>query len=522
MSSTTFVRLSPCVKSPQLEELLGFCVSLMPLGLNTGHEPAGAYVRLDAPGIDSPSSDNGPGLTLLVPRSPASNDEAQRVERMVRFAASEEVPSLLRGKSTRLRLPPELQTLALGLGERPLATAGDAVLWSVLGEGINRTFRTALPIPCLASAAGVTALADADGLLDWVPLIHFLREATWKDRFENPPLRASFVIDDPNLHWPRYGFANYKEIAADATKHCYHVSFATIPLDAWFTHQASAAIFREQLNQLSLAIHGNNHTRDELARVSTRHAGAALLRQAIDRISVLEAAARVDVCRVMVPPHGACSSSVLAQLPAQGFEAACVSAGSLRAHNPNQAWTRTLGMAPSELVAGCPVLPRWAFASSTEASLLLAAYLGKPLILRGHHQDLKSGLDVFRSFARLINSLGPVRWGSLSELGRMNYRWRQEGQLLRIAPLGVRVDVRVPQDVQDVVIEPSAYRWTLTDGAHADSSHLRLDADPSVRRLTIQRHAVRESETPGAPAPRTRPRFVIRRLLTEARDRLLA
>jgi len=50
------------------------------------------------------------------------------------------------------------------------------------------------------------------------------------------------------------------------------------------------------------------------------------------------------------------------------------------------AWTASLGLAPSELVHGCPVLPRWAFAGTTTTMLLVAAYLGQPLVLRGHHR----------------------------------------------------------------------------------------------------------------------------------------
>jgi len=38
-----------------------------------------------------------------------------------------------------------------------------------------------------------------------------------------PPLRACFVIDDPNLHWPSYGHLDYRRMAEHARRGGYHV-----------------------------------------------------------------------------------------------------------------------------------------------------------------------------------------------------------------------------------------------------------------------------------------------------------
>ena len=103
--------------------------------------------------------------------------------------------------------------------------------------------------------------------LEMLPCIDYVQRICAPCLFEGPSSRACFIFDDPNLHWPRYGFVDFKEIAANATKHNYHVSFATIPFDGWFTHQPTAEIFRNNADRLSLAVHGNNHTRWELARM---------------------------------------------------------------------------------------------------------------------------------------------------------------------------------------------------------------------------------------------------------------
>src|SRR5208283_5127567 len=105
--------------------------------------------------------------------------------------------------------------------------------------------------------------------LEMLPLLQWLREICAGASPVGPPLRACFIFDDPNLHWPRYGFVDYRQLAAQAEKENYHVSFATIPVDAWFTHSGTAGIFREHRSRLSLLIHGNNHTKRELARPYT-------------------------------------------------------------------------------------------------------------------------------------------------------------------------------------------------------------------------------------------------------------
>ena len=182
-------------------------------------------------------------------------------------------------------------------------------------------------------------------------------------------------------------------------------------LDAWFTHRASAALFRGHQKRISLLIHGNDHGRNELAVPRTVHDSAALLDQAMDRIEGLERKANLQISRVMVPPHGACGESMLAQLPLHGFESACISADSLRTHNADRPWTRALGFAPSETVAGCTVLPRWSLTRSGPDVLLAAAYLGQPLILRR-----------ITKTSRTVSTPSPLRPGSSTRSQRLLVR----------------------------------------------------------------------------------------------------
>src|SRR5437588_776228 len=85
-------------------------------------------------------------------------------------------------------------------------------------------------------------------------LVHFLREVSAEHRWTPPPLRASFIVDDPNLHWPSYGFLRYRELVAHADAHGYHVALATVPLDGWFAHPAAARLLRERADRLRGAL----------------------------------------------------------------------------------------------------------------------------------------------------------------------------------------------------------------------------------------------------------------------------
>jgi hypothetical protein len=478
--------------------------------------------------VDAASRGDLPARWRLEVAGTDSSDGSKPVARTeVGFADDPAVPWPYRGRRFDAPIRVSNRPLAAAQGQRILASTFDGrPLWTVEHAEGRTIHRSAFTLPTIGDG-DVTRAASGDQFIHVLPLFQVVREACGALAHEAPPLRAAFIVDDPNLHWPRYGFADYRAIARQAAEERYHVAFATIPFDAWFTHRRSAAIFREHAEQMSLLIHGNDHGRNELAQSRSAEESTALLDQALTRISVLERKSGLRVCRVMVPPHGACSESMLERLAACGFESACLSTGSLRAHNASRPWVRTLGFAPSETVRGCTVLPRWSLTATGKDVLLAAAYLGQPLILRAHHQDLKNGLDVFAQAARFVNSLGPVQWSNLTSIGRLNYRWRRAGSALRVQPFGPSVDLDVPAWAARVVVEAAGVSTTVsgTDGelaridAHAEGS---IEVVPGTR-LHLAPDLPREPRTPALnrKARRTSVRLVARRLLTEARDRLL-
>ncbi len=90
----------------------------------------------------------------------------------------------------------------------------------------------------LSPEGSLQDVLSGNRFLEILPLLQWLREICGHAFSVNPsPPKACFIFDDPNLHWPRYGYVDYRQLAEQAQIENYHVAFATIPLDTWFTHR---------------------------------------------------------------------------------------------------------------------------------------------------------------------------------------------------------------------------------------------------------------------------------------------
>jgi hypothetical protein len=403
-----------------------------------------------------------PGLRLLTPE-PA---EASR-SLAVALATDPQLDRPLHGA----RLPDERIGGALTLAEWP--PEGGTVLAGCEGNPtwVRRgNFQSALLQPReleLTEALRERLCGDRSAAL--LPLIHFLRELTREEGGQTPPLRASFLFDDPNLHWPTYGYVDLPALAAHSRRLGYRAALATVPLDGWFAHPGALRALRESEGRLSLAVHGNDHYGGELARPQTSGEALALAAQALRRVAAFERRTGVEVDRVMVPPHERCSQATAAALHRCGFEALTVTqpypwlgdgGRSWLAHPPEAG--PLVGWHPAGDVEGLPVLLRHPIAGRSLPEMTLRAFLGQPLILYGHQSDLDRGLDILAEAAADIERLGQTHWCSLGEIA-------------------------------------TAARQS-TPGLEKSANH---KVDPDL-----------------VPPPRPRPLAIPRRLLSESRDRL--
>jgi len=467
--------------------------------------------------------------TLAAPAA-STAPASLRTERLeVRFANDSEVPFPFRGRAVTTAVSGGNCVLTLLPSERVLAAVPEGPIWAVSTERGSRHFRSALPLQEVDENGSFADVFGGDRFIENLPLLHFLHVAAPQGRWAPPPLRAAFMFDDPNLHWPSYGFIDFAETGRRAEREGYHVAFATIPLDAWFAHEPTTQVFH-RYPALSLLVHGINHGKRELAVERDLRETAALLTQAVRRIELLERKTNLRVARVMVPPHGACSEQTLRALPACGFESACISSGSLKAHNPGRAWTRALGFLPTEQVAGCQVLPRWSLGGNIDNTMLVAAYLGRPMIFRGHHQDLKNGPELLDVIAARVNDLGRVRWAPLGELSRMSYQSQMVGDRCLVRSLSRHIRFAVPDSARELVVDDGGlasseiqYEIVLNGKAfwHRAAEPLMLP-EAGNRWVDIRLPALATASDAGARLPRTSASVILRRLLTESRDRMQA
>jgi hypothetical protein len=361
-----------------------------------------------------------------------------------------------------------------------------------------------------------------------VAIVQFLRELAG-ERWQSPPLRAAILFDDPNLRRPSYGYIDYRRLVAHADAHGYHASMAMIPRDARRPHAGAVATFRSRADRLSLVIHGNDHLKRELMQPADLSHALALAAQALRRVARFEARSGVRVDRVMVPPHGLCSRTMTHALGALGYDALC-------AIHPYP-WTERpprdhllAGWAPTAFLAGCAMLPRFPLRCSA-AETALRAFLGQPLVLYGHHDDLAGGLEPLVAAARNVNRLGDVQWMSLGDIAASSCDIRVDGATAVVRPWARRLRVGVPEGVTELVVQAPAMTgadaalsgWRLSGGrlpaAPVDfGAAAPVDGD---RQLLVELVPQWEADAWTVRAPVWRPWPAMRRAVTETRDRLL-
>jgi hypothetical protein len=385
------------------------------------------------------------------------------------------------------------------LDDQAIASADGRALWVV--DRDDRTQQRLAIGPAELRGAETLRERFRDGrFLALLPILELARRLRGPQHWEAPPLRACFLFDDPNLHWPSYGHLRFGELARDAAHHP---------------------------KELSLIVHGNDHVHGELARVDTAERAVGVAQQALERTSALERKGGVAVGRIMAPPHGVCSEPMATGLLRAGFEALTVS----RAYPwlPHAPADRPLaGWRIAEFVGGgLPVIERRVL-GTLPAELALLAYLEHPLILFGHHRDLADGPSRLGRIAERLGDIGPVRWESIRRIARGNFLQRRAGDTIHLRMYSRRVDLDVPPDVRAVVVELPGHpcsdqelvlcageRVTPGDPAPVQPGsrcHLALrnvlEVEPQLR---VRRRRARGQLWPS-----------VRRGMTEARDRSVA
>ena len=351
-----------------------------------------------------------------------------------------------------------------------LAQVDNQPVWTVERTGSQLHHHVGIDLPLFTPGDFFHGHFRASRWFAMVPLLHFLRHLFNPDGWKLPEPRATFIIDDPNLHRRRYGYIDFEKLAKHAATHNYHATVATVPLDAWYFDREVAALFRAHKQRLSLMMHGVNHIADELARSYTEEDALELLAAGLRRIAAFESRSGVAVGRIMAAPHGAFADSIADPMLRLGYEAACVSIGSLVRWNSGKHWPAELGLPIGQAFGsrGFPVFHRTGI---SETDVRLSAFLGHPMIIATHHQDCISNFARFETLANMVNEITTVRWMTIEDISRTNYVSRVENGVLCIRPYTRRLTVPLPRDVVALQLQSSAFCPEITIDLRTHSSN---------------------------------------------------
>lgn len=513
----------PAAARGRLRELLGALEEAFPVRFVDAPGPD-VHAVLVLPGGARPDL---PGVPCLVLTGAGGEEPGAAFDvHISRFAG---LHRALRGQglTERDRRPPA--PVAVSGGAEVLAVAGGRPAWVREADGTE--IASAEPAE-LGPGEFLRDRLTAGRFWSLLPLVELLRRVCAERSRAPASLRACFVIDDPNVRFSSYGYVSYPALARDAREHGYHVAIATIPLDLLLPGRRAAAVFRDHPGQLSLVVHGNDHVHRELGRSRGPEPADRLARAVLARVGRFERRAGIRIERVMCPPHGACSAETLAALFRQGFAGLAASRPFPWDGFADHGRWRLGGWLPAQLAGGgLPVIPRHPLSRSLD-DLVFRALLGQPLVLYGHHSDLRDGLEPLRAAAARAAALGEVEWTSLAALARANAVVRErDGDA--VVTLYSR-DVRLPRPHGDRVRVEIPRRFgaagpvrVTVDG---ESRPVAADADGGAS-VTFTRAGdgdLRIRVDPLEPPPTAtladwRPRAwpLVRRAMTETRDRAL-
>ena len=290
---------------------------------------------------------------------------------------------------------------------------------------------------------------EKEDLIRLLPLLMFLkysfREWTWHGLDD----LANLTIDDPWLREP-YGYISFRELCQEAEKAPFHATISFVPYNYRRSHDDAIEIFRRCRQNLSVAVHGNDHDFSEFRPVKAQKPssqGPAVVSP--NEKSVLQALYRMDTFsretgipydRVMIFPRANYNEESLGLLKKHNF-LMTVNWGGPSKFEYSRDHVDHLREISLEF-KNFPVLRRFQVRNwrSDEPSLAeakrwiqLRLFLDLPVLLYTHHDYFKIGAQAFNSMAGLVNTLQPrAEWSGLGPLprsytcarGPVTERWR--------------------------------------------------------------------------------------------------
>jgi len=287
------------------------------------------------------------------------------------------------------------------------------------------------------SSAESSQQFSIEHFLEIAPLMMFLRHACGERCWHSTGHYANLTIDDPWLTEP-YGHLSYVGLIEQMDKINFHTTIAFIPWNYDRNKMNVISLFKKHPDRFSICLHGNNHDHYEFYKYETNTTDPwpakplsiqeENIKQAVARMKKFEQVTGLTYSSVMVFPHGIAPAETLQLLKKYNFLAASdednVPLGSNKPNDPlNSLRSVTMNFGNFASLDRDSVGIR-------EENIAIDLFLGNPILLYGHHDLFKKGMEAFNQTAEIINRIEPtVEWQNLDYIARHLYlkRLRVDG-----------------------------------------------------------------------------------------------
>lgn len=244
-----------------------------------------------------------------------------------------------------------------------------------------------------------------------IPLLIFLRHCFGERCWHAAESTGRLIIDDPLLV-QSYGFLSFAALRNSMRSTGYATSIAFIPWNYWRSSRKNAASIFGQDPNLSICVHGCDHTNrefDDLNPGSLQWKAGTALR----RMERHESRTGLSFDPVMVFPQGKFTSAAVSALRKSGYLAAV-----------NTTCFPTNAEAVPLTIADFlrPAMTRFSgfplFQRRYPRRLIDSAFdifLGRPVLLVQHHDDFREGYQALEAFVDGLHKIEPkLTWGPLA------------------------------------------------------------------------------------------------------------
>jgi hypothetical protein len=244
-----------------------------------------------------------------------------------------------------------------------------------------------------------------------IPFLIFIRASFGSQSWHGIQNTARFIIDDPLLA-DTYGCLNYNNLFGSMQRHKFGTSIAFIPWNYRRTSKRWADGFPEKRANLSICIHGCDHTNREF---SSQDADTLAYQASVSlyRMEKHEERTRLPFERVMVFPQGYFSKSAIRALRRNKYLAA-VNTSCFPMDGAVGELTIADFLRPAiTRFYGFPIFQRHYPRRLIDFAFDL--FLGKPAFIVEHHPYLSEGLLKLESFVGDLHRVEPdLTWPTMS------------------------------------------------------------------------------------------------------------